>query len=86
MVVNVVIRLALTGETIYDHKFPAVEELRVWELRQHFCLGIGSDAYFAWQLLDAHRLLKDHYYVANVAKSMDTEISLIASGGYDLPP
>ena len=36
MVVNVVIRLALTGETIYEHKFPAVEELRVCELRQHF--------------------------------------------------
>ena len=78
MVVNVVIRLALTGETIYEHTFPAVEELRVWELRQHFCLVIGSDAYFAWQLVDAHRLLKDHYYVANAAKSMDTEISLIA--------
>ena len=43
MVVNVVIRLALTGETIYEHTFPAVEELRVWELRQHFCLVIGSD-------------------------------------------
>ena len=68
MAVNVVIRLALTGETIYEHRHTAVEELRVWELRQHFCLAIGSDAYFAWQLLDDHRLLKDYYFVANVAK------------------
>ena len=64
---KVVISLALTGETLYERDHVALEELRVWELRQRLCLAIGSDAYFAWQLFDDHRLLKDHYFVANVA-------------------
>ena len=52
--------------------------MRVWELRQHFCLAIGSEAYFAWQLLNDQRLLQDHYFVANVTKCKDTEISFQA--------
>ena len=83
---KVVTSLALTGEILYERDHVALEELRVWELRQHLCLAIGSAAYFAWQLFDDHRLLKDHYFVANVAKDMKTEIFLLASGGYDLPP
>ena len=48
-----------------------------WELRQHLCLAIGANAYFPWQLFDNHRLLKDHYFVANVAKDVTTEIFLL---------
>ena len=50
----------------------------MWELRQHFCLEIGSDAYFAWQLFDDHRQLKNHYFVVNVAKDAKTGIVLLA--------
>ena len=75
---KIVIRLALTGEILYERVSVGVEEMRVWELRQQLCLAIGSDAYFAWQLCDDYRLLKDHYLVANVAKNVDTERSLLA--------
>ena len=47
---RIVIRLALTGEILYERDSVAGEEMRVWELKQHFCIAISSDAYFAWQL------------------------------------
>ena len=52
--------------------------MRVWELKQHFCLAGDSDGYFAWQLYDDSRLLKDHHFVANIAKNAETELSLFA--------
>ena len=55
---KMVIRSAFTRDILYERDYVAVEELRVWELRQHFCLAIGATAYFAWQLFDDHRLLK----------------------------
>ena len=75
---RMVIRLALTGEILYERDSVAGEEMRVWELKQHFCIAISSDAYFAWQLSDDYRLLQDHYLVANVAKNVKTELSLLA--------
>ena len=50
----------------------------MWELKQHFCLVGESDEYFAWQLYDDKRLLKDHYFVANIANNAETELSLFA--------
>ena len=75
---KLVIRSALTGDILYERDYVAVEELRVWELRQHFRLAIGATAYFAWQLFDDHRLLKDHYFVANVVKDAFVPLFSIA--------
>ena len=75
---RIVIRLALAGEILYERDSVVGEEMRVWELKQHFCIAISSDAYFAWQLSDDYRLLQDHYLVANVAKNVQTELSLLA--------
>ena len=72
------IRSALTGDILYERDYAAEEELRVWQLRQHFCLAIGATAYFAWQLFEDHRLLKDHYFVANSVRDAKDEISLLA--------
>ena len=58
------IRSALTGDILYERDYAAEVELRVWQLRQHFCQAIGATAYFAWPLFEDHRLLKDHYFVA----------------------
>ena len=72
---RIVIRLALSGEILYERESVAGEEMRVWELKQHFCIAISSDAYFAWQLCDDYRLLQDHYLVANVAKNLEKQSS-----------
>ena len=78
LAMRMVIRLAITGEILYERDSVAGEEMRVWELKQHFCIAISSDAYFAWQLSDDYRLLQDHYLVANVAKNVKTKLSLLA--------
>ena len=75
---RVVIRLALTGEVLYECDSANVGDMRIWELKQHCCLAGGSEGYFAWQLSDDSRVLKDHYLVANVANYGDTELSLFA--------
>ena len=75
---KVAIRLALTGEILYECDSAEVGEMRMWELKQHFCLVGDSDEYFAWQLYDDTRLLKDHYLVTNIAKNAETELSLFA--------
>ena len=75
---RVVIRLALTGEVLYECDSADVGDMRIWELKQHCCLAGGSEGYFAWQLSDDSRVLKDHYLVANVANYGDTELSLFA--------
>ena len=75
---KVAIRLALTGEILYECDSAEVGEMRMWELKQHFCLVGDSDEYFAWQLYDDTRLLKDHYFVTNIAKNAETELSLFA--------
>ena len=47
---KVSIRLALTGEILYDCDSTEVGEMRLWELKQHFCRVCDSVEYFAWQL------------------------------------
>ena len=83
---RMVIRLALTGEILYERDSVAGEEMRVWELKQHFCIAISSDAYFAWQLCDDYGPLQDHHLVANVAKNVNTELSLLAINRRLRPP
>ena len=39
---KLVIRSAFTGDILYEPDYAAEEELRVRELRQHFCLAIGA--------------------------------------------
>ena len=75
---KVAIRLALTGEILCEWDSSEVEELRVWELKQRFCQMTKSEEYFAWQLHDDRRLLKDHHFVANLANNEETELSLFA--------
>ena len=72
------IRLALTGEILYEWDSSEVGELRVWELKQRFCRVADSEEYFAWQLYDDTRLLKDHHFVANIANNAETGLSLFA--------
>ena len=72
---KLVIRSAIT---LYERDYVARESLRVWELRQHFCQAIDATAYFSWQLFADHRLLKDHYFLANIVKDAKTEILLLA--------
>ena len=81
---RIVIRLALSGETLYERESVAGEEMRAWELKQYFC--ISSNEYFAWRLSDDYRLLQDHYLVANVAKNVRTELSLLAIKRLLRPP
>ena len=64
---RVSIRQAFTGELLCEWARSEVGELRVWELKQRFCQVIASEEYFAWQLHDDRRPLKDHYFVANIA-------------------
>ena len=56
---RIVIRLALSGQILYERENVAGEEMRVWELKQHFCIAISSNECFAWQLSDDCRLLQD---------------------------
>ena len=75
---KVSIRLALTGEILVEWDSSEVVELRVWELKQRFCRVTNSEEYFAWQLYDDTRLLKDHHMVANIATNAETGLSLFA--------
>ena len=75
---KVSIRLALPGEILYEWDSSEVGELRVWELKQRFCQVTNTGEYFAWQLYDARRLLKDHHFVANIANNAETGLSLFA--------
>ena len=75
---KVSIRLALTGEILYEWDSAEGGELRVWELKQRFCRVTDSKEYFAWQLYDDTRLLKDHHMVANIATNAETGLSLFA--------
>ena len=83
---KVAIRLALTGEILYEWDSSEVEDLRVWELKQRFCQMTRSAEYFAWQLHDDRRLLKDHFFVANLANNEETELSLFATKRRLRPP
>ena len=83
---KVSIRLALTGEILYEWDSSEVGELRVWELKQRFCRVTESEEYFAWQLYDDTRLLKDHHFVANIANNAETELSLLAINRRLRPP
>ena len=75
---QVSIRLALTGELLCEWERSEVGELRVWELKQRLCQVIASGEYFAWQLHDDRRLLKDHHFVANIASNTEQGLSLFA--------
>ena len=75
--VRVSIRLAFTGELLCEWARSEVGELRVWELKQRFCQVIASEEYFAWQLHDDRRLLKDHYLVANIASNLGARTLLV---------
>ena len=75
---KVSIRLAFTGEILYEGDSSEVGELRVWELKQRFCRVTNSDEYFAWQLYDDGRLLKDHHFVANIATNAEAGLPLFA--------
>ena len=68
---QVSICLALTGELLDEWERSEVGELRVWELKQRLCQVIASGEYFAWQLHDDSRLLKDYYFVANITRNTE---------------
>ena len=76
---RVSIRQAFTGELLCEWARSEVGELRVWELQQRVCQVTASEEYFAWQLHDARRLLRDHYFVASIANNMEQGRSLFAT-------
>ena len=76
---RVSIRQAFTGELLCEWARSEVGELRVWELKQRFCQKTASEEYFAWQLHDDRRPLKDHYFVANIANNNEQGLYLFAT-------
>ena len=76
---SVSIRQAFTGELLCEWARSEVGELRVWELKQRFCQVTASEEYFAWQLHDDRRPLRDHFFVANVANNNEQGLSLLAT-------
>ena len=73
------IRHAITGELLCEWARSEVGELRVWELKQRLCQVTASEEYFAWQLHDDRRLLRDHSFVSSIANNMEQGLSLFAT-------
>ena len=73
------IRLAITGELLGQWARSEVGELRVWELKRLLCQVTASEEYFAWQLHDDRRLLRDHSFVSDIASNMEQGLSLFAT-------
>ena len=76
---RVSIRQAFTGELLCEWARSEVGELRVWELKQRFCQVTASAEYFAWQLHNDRRPLKDYYFVSSIANNMEQGLHLFAT-------
>ena len=77
--IGISIRHAITGELLCQWASSEVGELRVWELKQLLCQLTASEEYFAWQLHDDRRLLRDHSFVSGIASNMERGLSLFAT-------
>ena len=53
------VRLATTGELLYTMAYKSIDDLRVWELRQHLCQALKSTAFFSWILFHDQVLVDD---------------------------
>ena len=53
------IRLATTGEVLFTEAYDPFDDLRVWELRLHFCQAVKTTAFFAWILFHDQVLADD---------------------------
>ena len=83
---EVIVRLATTGNILYTSEYSTVNDLRVWELRLHLCQALKSTEYFSWTLFHDHVLTDDtalvSTYVAEAGEA--TIIFRLSFGSYEL--
>ena len=78
-------RLATTGELLYTKPYNPIDELRVWELRLHFCQE-KSTAFFAWILFHDHVVADDAALVSAYSEEPREEIILFHAVIRELRP
>ena len=56
---EVIVRMATTGNIVYTSEYSTVNDLRIWELRLHLCQALSSTEYFCWTLFHDYELTDD---------------------------
>ena len=80
------VRLATTGELLYTKAYNSVDELRVWELRLHFCQALKTTDFFAWILFHDRVLADDAALVSTYPAEPREEIILFYAVIRELRP
>ena len=80
------IRLATTGEELYTKAYNPIDDLRVWELRLHFCQAVKSTAFFAWILFHDQEVADDAALVSAYLEEPGEEIILFHAVIRELRP
>ena len=73
---EVIVRLATTGNILYISEYSTVNDLRVWELRLHLCQALKSTAYFSWTLFH-DQVLTDDTALVSAYRGEISEVTII---------
>ena len=55
----IIIQMATTGEQLFTESIDIANDIRVWELRLHFCQKYESPPFFGWVFLHEQQVVDD---------------------------
>ena len=68
----IIIQMATTGEQLFTQSIAIASDIRMWELRLHFCHKYESPPFFGWVFLHEQQIVDD---AALVSEYMDDSLS-----------
>ena len=68
----IIIQMATTGEQLFTQSIDIASDIRMWELRLHFCHKYESPPFFGWVFFHEQQIVDD---AALVSEYMDDSLS-----------